>query len=414
MSKQVVSALVVLTVLLYAWSLGQWYQSQKAPAARFVQTFPVSSSFHEHEQPLMEEEFIAPSGDIQVHAASIAQLQDGSLAAVWYGGKYEGAPDTQIYFSSRPLHNLHTLHTLNSPETGWLPPRPIVNRASATKELNRYIKTIGNPLLFTDRDNRLQLLFVTVSVGGWSGSSLNIKISTDAGMTWTRSQRLTLSPFFNVAELVRNNPLSLSNGGFVIPIYHECIGIFSELLWYMPGTGDNIPHYFKTRLTWGTRYLQPAMVSTGPTSAEVFYRSHRDDSHVAISSSNNTGKSWTAPQYIDLPNPGSGLNALQLSDNRILLAFNDNPIHRDNLTLAVSNQRPTENTKNTEKQGNEFQTWHRVAVLENTPGEEFSYPYMIRTRDGKIHMVYTWQRKRIKHITFNEAWIEGKITLNAE
>lgn len=383
-------------------------------AAHFVQEFPVSPSFQE--QPFIEEEFITPPGEIQVHSASITELQDNTLATVWYGGKYEGAPDTQVYFSTHPTH---VNNIPSSPVKEWLPPRSIVNRDSAIKELNRYIKTIGNPLLFTDRQNHLQLLFVTVSAGGWSGSSLNMKISTDAGKNWTKSQRLTLSPFFNVAELVRNNPLPLTNGGFIIPIYHECFGIFSELLWYIPNIENNNLHYFKTRLTWGTQYLQPSLVSITPNSAVVFYRSHRDNGHVAISLSNNTGRSWSAPQYLDLPNPGSGLNALQLSDNRILLAFNDSPTLRDNLTLAISTKRPTENTEYTEKKENteryrkEFQTWQRVAVLENTPGKEFSYPYMLRTRDGKIHLVYTWQRKRIKHITFNEAWIQ-KVTLNAE
>ncbi|HLP44647.1 MAG TPA: sialidase family protein [Candidatus Kapabacteria bacterium] len=397
MSKQLVFILIVLTVLLYAVSTVQWFQSQETTPASFVQDVPVLFSFPA--PSFQEEEFISPAGDNQVHAASIAELKDGTLAAVWYGGKYEGSPDTQIYFATR---------SRGSQIKEWSSPCSIVNRISAAKELNRYIKKIGNPLLFTDNENRLQLLFVSVSIGGWSGSSLNLKVSPDSGKTWTPSQRLTLSPFFNISELVRNNPLQLANGDFVVPIYHECLGIFSELLWLKPGTGPNIPPYFKTRLTWGTGYLQPSMISTSPHSAAVFHRSHRDKSYVTMSFTNDTGATWTAPQKIDIPNPGSGLNALRLSDGRILLAFNDSPIRRDNLTLAVSNKGPTEG-EYTERHGKEFQQWQRVAVLENTPGEEFSYPYMIRTRDGKIHLVYTWQRKRIKHVTFNEEWLEKRI-----
>ncbi|MCU0289226.1 MAG: exo-alpha-sialidase [Acidobacteria bacterium] len=401
MSKKLVFLLILLTILLYSRSLVQWFQSQKTNSAVFFNQVPISSALSS--QPFKEEEFISPCGDIQVHAAGIAELKNGDLAAVWYGGKYEGSPDTQVYFSIRS-------HLSKS--NAWLPPRGIVSRFSASKELNRYIKKIGNPLLFSDNENRLQLLFVTVTIGGWSGSSLNLKISPDGGKTWTPSKRLTLSPFFNVSELVRNNPLKLTNGDFIVPIYHECAGIFSELLWLTNGTGHDRPHYFKSRLTWGTQYLQPAMVTTGPNSAVVFHRSHRDNSRVAVSLSNDVGRNWTTPRYIDLPNPGSGLNALPLSDNRILLAFNDSPTHRDNLTLALSNLCPTEHTEDTEKTGDskrygkELETWQRAVVLENTPGEEFSYPYMLRTRDGLIHLVYTWQRKRIKHVTFNEAWIK--------
>ena len=36
---------------------------------------------------------------------------------------------------------------------------------------------------------------------------------------------------------------------------------------------------------------------------------------------------------------------------------------------------------------------------------EYSYPFVIRTRDGRIHVVYTWQRTRIRHLVFNDSWV---------
>ncbi|MDQ1353375.1 MAG: Sialidase protein [Acidobacteriota bacterium] len=403
MNKKVVFLLIVLTVLLYAWPPGQWFHTGGTTVTHFAEVPSSSSSIHGGGEPFKEEEFINEPGNMQVHAASIAELKDNTLAAVWYSGQYEGAPDTRIYFTTRA----------STPGASWTPPAGIVDRASASQELNRYIKKIGNPLVFTDQDDRLVLLFVSVSVGGWSGSSLNMKVSSDKGKTWSRSQRLTLSPFFNVSELVRNNPLRLTNGGVMVPIYHEFIGIFSELLWLRPGDGEHAPVYFKTRMTWGTQYLQPDIVGLTPNSAAAFFRGSRSKSRVALSLSDDAGETWTTPQYFDLPNPGSGLNALLLSDGRILLAFNDSSSDRHNLTLAISNKGYkglTEHTEYTERQGKKFQIWQRAAVLENTPGEEFSYPYMLRTSDGKIHLVYTWQRKRIKHIVFNEEWIEKNLS----
>jgi hypothetical protein len=29
---------------------------------------------------------------------------------------------------------------------------------------------------------------------------------------------------------------------------------------------------------------------------------------------------------------------------------------------------------------------------------EFSYPYLLQSRDGYLHLVYTWHRSRIKHV----------------
>ncbi|MCP4154185.1 MAG: exo-alpha-sialidase [bacterium] len=401
-------ALIAIVLLSYAWSFQQYRHGLEAEPAEFVSPFllpgstgepnattgrwqPQGVSLQEKEQPFKSDEFITASGTIQVHVASIAELSDG-LAAVWYGGIYEGSRDTLIYFTTQKAGGT------------WTTPVGIVSRDSATRELNRYIKKVGNPLLYSDSDERLWLFFVTVSVGGWSGSALNVKTSGDGGKTWTESRRLTLSPFFNVSTLVRNNPLALSDGGIAVPIYHECLGTFSEMLWLPPGFyKEGNRGYSKTRMTWGRRFIQPSVVAQGPRRAAVFYRSLRDNSMVTKALSCDGGVTWSSPAAIDLPNPGAGLNALLLTDNRVLLVYNDSKTDRHNLALAVSRDNPAGTPGKPDKE----EAWQRVTLLENAPGEEFSYPYMLRTGDGKIHLVYTWKRKRIKHVVFNEAWLNS-------
>ena len=92
-----------------------------------------------------------------------------------------------------------------------------------------------------------------------------------------------------------------------------------------------------------------------------------------------------------LPNPNSGIDAVTLRDGRQLLVYNHTTKGRSPLNVAVS------------KDGEQWQT---ALTLEDQPGKEFSYPAVIQTSDGLVHITYTWKRERIKHAVVDPEKLE--------
>jgi len=99
--------------------------------------------------------------------------------------------------------------------------------------------------------------------------------------------------------------------------------------------------------------------------------------------SDDNGKTWGKMTLTALPNPSSGTDAVTLKDGRHLLVYNHTAKSRSPLNVAVSP---------------DGKQWHAAAVLENdSAANGFSYPAVIQTSDGLVHITYTWKRLRIKH-----------------
>ena len=216
----------------------------------------------------------------------------------------------------------------------WSAPRAIVDRRTAIADLDRFVRKVGNGVIFSDTTGRMWLVFVTIAMGGWSGSSLNATCSSDGGRTWSRIRRLTLSPFFNISELVRAAPVEMESGEIGLPVYHECVGKFPEMLWLRPD-GDRLMAV-KSRMTGGRDFLQPTVVPLSPRDAIAYLRDHSAARRLTIQRTSDGGRTWTEPTATPLPNDDSSAAAIRLSSGAVLLAFNSSPKFRDTLSLAVS------------------------------------------------------------------------------
>jgi len=75
------------------------------------------------------------------------------------------------------------------------------------------------------------------------------------------------------------------------------------------------------------------------------------------------------------------------------MAWNNDPEHRNPLTLALS--------------ADEGETWPYLRNLVTGDGE-FHYPAIIQSRDGRLHLSFTNNRRTIDHIVLTPEWIMGE------
>jgi len=318
------------------------------------------------------------------HSAAAVEVPGRGLLAFWYGGTREGAADCAIYMAR-----------LDTVSGAWGAKRLVIDREALQAGLRRSIRKIGNATVVRGGDGALHLFFVSVSVGGWSGSAINMLISRDGGESWGALRRLITSPFMNISTLVKGAPLLYPDGSIGLPVYHEFAGKFAELLRLSP-EGQVLT---KQRLSSGRYSLQPVLAPASRDAAVVFMRyAGAPPRRVLALRSGDGGRSWTKPEKVGLPNPDAAVAAMRLAGGGLLLAFNNSESGRHNLSLAHSHD--------------DGRNWRVIHAVEDAGAEsqaEFSYPWLLRTGDGDWHLLYTGGKRRIRHMHFNQAWLEQKL-----
>lgn len=321
----------------------------------------------------------------QCHAATIAETPSG-LVAAWFGGSAEGRPDVGIWFARRsgsgwtkPVEVATGAAGVNGakPQPSKLSkneakPSSGENPAGADK---RY--PCWNPVLFQFPNGPLALYYkVGPSPSSWWGMAIE---SIDGGATWSAPRRLP----DEIAGPIKNKPVLLADGRLV------CGSSTEDQGWrvHIETTSDLGKTWQRTGvLNDGKEFgaIQPTILRTGDHGLTILCRA-RGVGKVLAASSTDDGRTWSPLAPINLPNPNSGIDGVTLRDGRHLLVYNHTPKGRSPLNVAVS------------QDGRE---WQQVVELETEPGE-YSYPAVIQAADGRVHILYTWRRQRIRHVTLD-------------
>jgi predicted neuraminidase len=334
-------------------------------------------------------EFIYDRGPYpSVHASTLEETTSGQLVAAWFGGTEEGHPDVSIWVSRYV-------------DGTWSPGVKVADGVQTATTRH----PTWNPVLFQPRQGPLLLFYkVGPSPREWWGMVIT---STDDGRTWSTPRRLP----DGILGPIKNKPVQLADGTIVAGSSTEAVQgdawrVHVELsadggrTWKKVTVGDG-----------GFNAIQPTILRHADGRLQLLCRSK--EMEVPTTWSSDGGRTWTPLASSGLFAVNSGSDAVTLQDGRHLLVYN----YRDRRGGAPANYRPDTlvgiaGAPSGERarwplvvsSSRDGVTWTQAVTLDDAPNRHgYAYPAIIQTRDGKVHVTYTFNREKIKHVVLDPA-----------
>jgi predicted neuraminidase len=317
-----------------------------------------------------------PTGDYK-HPASVTELANGDLFVAFFSGKGEYKDNAAAVFGSR----------LKLGSKRWSKPEKIASNP---------FYALGNAIPWQAPDGVVWLFFVTRYGEIWDSSRITAKISRDGARTWSDAFALT----FEAGTMVRNRPIVLPDGDYLLPVYHEvgddpesvskdCTSFF---LRYHPATGKwTESNRVRSRLG----NIQPAPAVIDGNHLIAFCRrggnyEGQPDGWLVRTESKDGGNTWSPGIDSEFPNPNAAVDFLRLQSGHHLLVYNRSFSDRTPLAVALSLDG-----------GKTFP--HRRDLLSEPKGD-YGYPTAIQTRDGRIRIIFTSDgRTVVRQASFTES-----------
>jgi len=311
------------------------------------------------------------------HAVTIVEATNGDLVSSWFGGTHERHPDVCIYVAIKPKGS-----------DKW---------GEATKVADGVMKDgtrfpTWNPVLYQIPGGNLMLFYkIGPKPSEWWGV---YRTSSDGGKTWSDKIDMPSKDFLGP---IKNKPVLLSNGTLLLPSSTEGNG------WHL--RMESTPDFGKTWVMGDT-------ISRGKEKINAIQPSilfHKDGSIQAIGRTRNraifstfskdNGKTWSDLELIGLPNNNSGTDAVTLKNGKHLLVYNhvlppgkEAKGPRTPLNLSISD---------------DGINWKATLVLEDSKISQYSYPSIIQSSDGMVHIVYTWRREKLKYVKIDPSKLKA-------
>ena len=302
------------------------------------------------------------------HASTIVEDRNGDISVACFGGSQEGKMDVVILYGK-----------INAE-------RKVVPEEIANGVVNDSLRfPCWNPVLLRKKDGQLVLFYkVGPNPREWWG---NYKTSDDNGATWSEVKHLPVG----VLGPIKNKAMQLDNGDILCPSSVE----YSSGRWkvFIDKADSMVQNWIVIPVDTNSAFdaIQPSILRYSKNRLGILCRSKQGNIVQAWSKDN--GDTWSVLSRTSLPNPNSGTDAVTLKDGRQLLVYNPDVPGKEwfngraRLRVALS------------ENGSD---WQDIIELENGTKEEYSYPAIIQSSNGLVHITYTYDRKNIKYVVLRE------------
>ncbi len=302
------------------------------------------------------------------HASTLVEVEKGKIMAAWFGGTYEGAKDVGIYIST---------YEKNSWSEPFCIIKPLVQ--------NNDTLPCWNPVLYKSKSNRLYLFYkVGKNPREWFGAMVT---SIDNGKTWSKTTYLPegfLGP-------IRNKPIEINPGKIICGSSTESV---DDNKWrvHVELYNESKNQWEKIKVPNSSNFdvIQPTFIIHPDNKIQMLCRSKHNT--IITSWSKNNGKKWSNMDSLRVVNSNSGIDAIDINHELFLVV--NNPLKHGSEWYIGRNILDVEFSKDGIQ-------WQKLLDLENHPKGEFSYPAIIQSSDNKVHILYTYNRKFIKHVSFD-------------
>jgi predicted neuraminidase len=390
--------------------------------------------------PEIRHELVFPMRREHNHAPGLVECPNGDLVASWYRGSGERSSDDVAVYGAR----------LRKGESQW-------------SDAFLMVDTPGfpdcNTCMMVDADGRLWLFWPVVIANSWESCLTNYLWSNDYSgdgcPKWNERGAIYLKPDDFKEDLLRHMkevrpqlverlsklpagrrelaearlkaveaentaragqklyqrmgwqprckptvlPPSdrLPQGRILLPLYTDTFSIG-----LMAISDDKGKSWFASKPLMGVGAIQPTVLPRSDGTLVAYMRENGWTGHIRVSESSDSGLTWGPVGVTDLPNPGAGIDGVRLANGHWVLIYNDTTRGRNSLVVSLSTD--------------EGKSWSRTRHLEKHDSGAYHYPCIIQGRDGTIHAIYSYfspkasrgsEGKSMKHVAFNEAWIEA-------